>query len=401
MVRYRRLQIGVAVVVLIALLSNFAAATDDANDKYGVTGTFGGSVFVVPRGGSVEASGRSVVVVNDSDQTQSFVLSQETPDGIEFTYPDSPISVKPHDAKSIPIGVRVDRHVAPGEYVGWMIVSQVETAGDKQASGTRISRRVKQPARIKVAGEPGYVTVEPRGPDGKVVDVPVRAFYREDDGGQVEVGRGHGVTKWAVAPGTIRVVAEVDGRILDEETVRVKPGDKTIVRLSVNGAVFESVYLTPQYRWWFLPKIESVRIDYSVRAYVDYKDIRSEIVVKNQDGEVIHQETMHEWPEVPKGLHQEAYVYEPGDELRPGRYLVELRLYQGNTILALGAPILLTVFDFSFLLLLLLLLVLLMVVYLLWKKHRQTKRHKKERAELLRNLQEQLRGDNGNGETGR
>lgn len=383
------LLISLVVSVLSVISQQVYASTND--DKYGVTGTFGGSKFVLPRGGSIEESHREVVVVNDSDTVQSFTITQDTPNGIEFILPNEPIEVPPHESRSVEIGVKVADYVAPGEYLAWLVVQQVENDGEN-TKGTKVTRRVKQPALIKVSGDPAIIRVEPKGPDDKIVDVPVRGFFKDKNREEVEVGRGHGLTEWRVAPGTIRVVAEVDGRLLAEKTVRVRSGQRTVVRLDVTGAAFEGVDVTPIYRWWPLPKTEAVRIDYAVRSYVNYKNVRSEVLIKNSNGQVVHKQTMHEWPSLPKGLHHEAYLYQPGGGVQPGQYAIELRLYQGNTMLALAAPILLTVYDFSLLLWVLLLILLLIVLYVVWRKYRKRKRHKKEGQELFQPLREEVAG---------
>ena len=319
-------RVALASLLLLLLMAACASAAL-AEGSLGLSGSFYRQAFQLPPGSEVSSPDIYVAVSNNGDGPLTVLLATSSLPGVQVLPAEERLTLQAGEKRRVPVTVRVDAYALPGTYE---LTVKAEGQIQDDRGGIQVLGGMSQSATLIVVGDSAQLTVAAVSPGGSQVPVLIN-LYRQDGAISFEQSLSEtGLLEIAVAPGTFRAAASLEGTPLAEETFDIQANEHKTVSLAVNTVAIDAFALTPQYTAEG-GKLSLVQISGSVNNLLrSYADATLTLRV-TRDGVVISEIEVASYAPLEKGSFGSSYSYRPGDGWAEGTYRFQLLLQaEGN-----------------------------------------------------------------------
>lgn len=317
-----RHRVTLASLLILLLLMAACASAALAQGGLGLSGNFYRQAFQLPPGGEISSPDIYVAVSNNGEEQLTVLLVASSLPGVQVLPAEERLNLQAGEQRRVPVAVRVDAHALPGTYE---LTVKAEGQVQDDRGGIQVLGGMSQSATLIVVGDSAQLTVAAISPGGSQVPALIQ-LYRQDGAISLEQSLSEtGLLEIAVAPGTYRAVASLEGTVLAEETFAIAADEHKTIALAVNTVAIEAFALSSQYASEG-GKLSLVQISGTVNNLLrSFADATLTLHVA-RDGGVLSEAQVASYSPLEKGSFGSSYSYLPSDGWAEGTYTFQLVL---------------------------------------------------------------------------
>jgi hypothetical protein len=315
-------RVTLASLLILLLLMAACASAALAQGGLGLSGNFYRQAFQLPPGGEISSPDIYVAVSNNGDESLTVQLVASSLPGVQVLPAAESLTLQAGEQRRVPVAVRVDAHALPGTYE---LTVKVEGQVQDGRGGIQVLGGMSQSATLIVVGDSAQLTVAAISPGGSQVPALIK-LYRQDGAIGFEQSLSEtGLLEIAVAPGTYRAVASLEGTPLAEETFAIQANEHKTISLAVNTVAIEAFALTPHYASEG-GKLSLVQISGTVNNLLRSFANATLTLYVEHNGDALTEAEVASYTSLEKGGFGSSYNYLPSEGWAEGTYRFQLVL---------------------------------------------------------------------------